>query len=167
MCVLSKIEKFLEKCFDNEVDQHQNIGIHPDQFKQTHDLVIVSVRLDDWKNYVCDGHTQKFQLPWCSQQTITSIDAQFLTYAFQHPVDFRFEIRWIVNHIKIWMTNPSCSWFIVQISSQFNTFRTACMFLHPEWNSNHTKYKSNQIQSNCIEYFKISSLLCIYYILLL
>lgn len=73
--------------------------------------------------------TQEFQLPRCTQQAIASVDAQFLAHTFQHSIDFCFEICGIVDDIEIWVSNPSGGRFIVQFTSQVNTFRPTSVFL--------------------------------------
>lgn len=73
--------------------------------------------------------TQKFQFSRCAQQTIASVDAQFLANAFQHSIYFRLEICRIVDDVKVRMPNPGSGRFVIQVSGQINSFRPASVIL--------------------------------------
>lgn len=65
-----------------------------------------------------------FELARSAQQAIAGIEAELLANALDHTVDFRFEIRRVVDDIEIGMADPGGSCFVVQVASMFDAFRT-------------------------------------------
>ncbi len=65
----------------------------------------------------------------CLEQTIASIDAQFLAHTFNHSVDFWFKVACVIDHIKVWVTDPSRSAFVVQFTGQSNALSASRMIL--------------------------------------
>lgn len=72
---------------------------------------------------------EELEFTRCAQQAVTRVNAQFLANTLNHTIDFGFEIRRVVDHVEIGMTDPGGCSSIVQLTCMINTFRATRVFL--------------------------------------
>ncbi len=122
---MSILSSFPQACL-NSLTAGLKIMMHHVEVLKRRELIVAW----QWTRY------QEFDFTRSTQQAISSVDSQLLANTFNHSIDFCFKICWIVNHVKVWMANPSGCSFVVQFTSMFNTFRATWVFLENEFKFN-------------------------------